>query len=478
MLNKSSIKNNYIYNVIYQILLVLTPLITRPYLSKVFGADGIGRISFVESIASYFMLFAALGINTYGQREISYYQDDKIKTSEVFYNTFVLKLITSLVVLITYILLSIYCFKSYIYLAFAVSIISVLVDITWFFSGIEDFFSIVTRNVFFKILSIIYIFVFIKTKDDMVLYCISIGLFTLLSNLSLFPLLNKYLVKIDIKKIQPFKNFNIVLSLFLPTIAIQIYTVLDKTMIGLITKSEFENGYYEQSIKISRFLLLIVTALGTVTVPRVAYYYEKKDDKKLKELIYNSYRFVLMISIPMALGLYAISDNLVHWFLGSDFNKSIILLKIVSFIIIFIGLSNVTGIQYLVPTNKQNKLTFSVVIGAIINFSLNLVLINLYKSIGAAISSVIAECVIALIQFYIVKDEISLIKVLKNAVKYFVSAVCMFCIIMIIAKYLDSSFINTIIITIVGSIIYFAILIILKDDFLLDKLPLHKKYID
>ena len=474
MIKQSSIKKNYIYNVLYQILLVLTPLITIPYLSKIFGADGIGRISFVESIASYFMLFAALGINTYGQREISYYQDDKIKTSESFYNTFLLKLITSSTVLIIYLLLSVYYFKSYIYLAFAFSIVSVLVDITWFFSGIEDFFSIVTRNVFFKVLSIAYIFIFIKSKNDIVWYCISIGLFTILSNLSLYPLLKKYLIKVDIKSIHPFKNFKVVLSLFLPTIAIQIYTVLDKTMIGLITKSEFENGYYEQSIKISRFLLLIVTALGTVTVPRVAYYFEKNDDKKLKNLIYNSYRFVLMISIPMALGLYVISDNLVPWFLGNDFSKSILLIKIVSFLIIFIGLSNVTGIQYLVPTKNQNKLTLSVIIGAIINFSLNLYLINVYKSVGAAISSVIAEFTITMVQFYIVKDEISFVVVLKNSLKYLLSGICMFAITLAFSKRLAPSIINTLIISAVGCFAYFTVLIMLKDNFLIDNL---KKYI-
>ena len=150
-----SIKKNYIYNLIYQVLIVITPLITTPYISRVFGASGVGRVSFVESVASYFVLFASLGATTFGQREISYCRDNAKKRTIVFYNVFIFKFFIALAALIVYILLSIFVFKSIIYLVFMINIISVLVDITWFFQGLEEFSLIVIRNIIFKILSII-----------------------------------------------------------------------------------------------------------------------------------------------------------------------------------------------------------------------------------------------------------------------------------------------------------------------------------
>lgn len=464
----NSIKKNYIYNLVYQTLLVIAPLITTPYISRVLGADGVGTASFVESIASYFTLFAALGAITFGQREISYTRDDKYQRSIVFYNVFTFKLIVSLIVLLVYLLLCFTIFKSSIYFIFAINILAVTFDITWFFQGLENFRLIATRNSFFRILSVIFIFIFVKSEGDINLYCLSLTFFTLLSNLSLIPNLIKELVPVDKNDIHPFKDVRTIISLFLPTIAIQIYTVLDKTMIGLITKDAAENGYYEQSIKISRFLLFIVTALSAVVIPRIGYYYNKNDNESLKKLIYKSYRFTMFLAIPMTFGLFAISDNVVPWFLGAGFDKAKVLIKILSFLLIAIGLSNVTGLQYMVPTKKQSLLTISLCIGAIINFLLNLIFIRHFKSIGAAIASIIAETAITIAQFCLVRNEISFAKILKESFGYILSAAIMFIGVCVLSVNLSSNVLNSLLLAGSGVLLYMVVLLVCRDSLLFE----------
>lgn len=454
----------------YQIVLVVTPLITIPYLSRVLNADGIGEVSFAESVVSFFVLFASLGIGTYGQREISYYQDNKLKRSEVFWNTFILRVITSLTVFIVYLMVSLVYFKTKIYLILAINILATLFDITWFFQGIEEFGKIVARNIFFKLLSVVFIFSFVKDKSDVVLYAFSIGFFILLSNLSLFIYLKKYVNKININKISPFKDFMIVLSLFVPTIGIQIYTVLDKTMIGFITHNNFENGYYDISVRIAKILLTIITSLSIAVIPRIGLLYNKNEHETIRVLMYKSYRFVWLMGIPLCLGTIAISNNFIPWFLGGGYDKAIILVRILSFLIIAIGINNITGVQYLIPTKRENFFTMSVMLGAGLNLCLNIFLIRYFMSIGAAIASIIAETFIALFQLYMIRSEISLKRVIIEGKIYFIAGIIMFTVTSYMSNNLNPSIHNSIFIIFVGAIIYFTVIIIMRDNFVLENI--------
>ena len=299
-MRQKSLKKNYVYNTFYQILNIITPLITAPYLSRTLGADGVGTVSFVESVVSYFTLFAALGIPSYGQREISYVQDDVHKRSVAFWNAKILEFCTSGVALLIYISFSfLKQEETVIYLVLSLNIVAVFFDVTWFFQGLEEFGKIVARNTVIRIINIIFIFAFVRDKKDIILYVLGLGGFTLLGNLSLWSYLLKYIERISPTTLRPFRDVKTVVSLFLPTIAVQIYTVLDKTMIGVITGSSFENGYYEQAVKISRMLLSIVTAMGPVVVPRVGYLFEKKNISEIRQCIYRSYRFAWFLGIPI-----------------------------------------------------------------------------------------------------------------------------------------------------------------------------------
>lgn len=255
-----------------------------------------------------------------------------------------------------------------------------------------------------------------------------------------------------------------VLSLFAPTIAIEIYTVLDKTMIGWITKDSFQSGYYEQALKITRTALAVVTSMSTVMMSRIGHYHASKDKDKLISSLLESYKFVWFLSIPICFGLIAVSNNFVPWFFGKGYEDVSSLLKILSPLIICIGVSNVTGIQYLVPVGKQKQYTISVVIGSIVNLILNSMLISKLQSYGAAIASVCAELTVTVVQLIIVRKHIPVKSILKQSIKYIVAGLIMLISTSIIEKYLQPSIMSTIILVAVGMIIYSLVLFFEKDN--------------
>lgn len=469
---KKSLKKNYLFNTAYQILTLITPLITTPYVSRILGADGIGVYSFSDSITSYFVLVATMGISVYGQREISYFQSDREKRSEVFWNTKILEFITSGITLIIFYIYAIFSDNSIIFLVLSMNILAVMFDVTWLFQGVEEFGIIALRNTIFKFLNIAFIFVFVKQKSDLIIYIAGISGFALISNISLWTKLSKYVNFPKKKNINHFKNFGEVFSLFIPTIAIQIYTVLDKTMIGIITKDSFQNGYYEQAIKISRMTLMLVTSLGTVMIPRIGHHYSLGENDLVEKLMYRSYNFVWFLGIPLCFGLMGIANNFVPWFFGDGYGTVVTLLRILSCLILAIGISNVTGMQYLIPTGRQSIFTKTVLIGAAVNVVMNIILIPIIQANGAAVASIVAETVIAVIQLVSVRKEIKVLKILKLLPKYLFSGVVMLISLLWIDQYLNKNMISTILMIMFGAVIYFVVLGILKDKFLIENVKL------
>lgn len=470
-MTRKSIKINYILNVSYQILALITPLITAPYLSRVLQPDGVGKVSFAESIVSYFSLIAVMGTSTYGQREISYVQDDIKKRSEVFWNTKLLGFCIAGITILIYLVFVLFQKDNIaIYLILSLNLVASFFDITWFFQGMEDFTKTVTRNAIFKVSQIVYIFLFVKEKEDLLLYVLGLGLFTTLGNISLWAYLPQYIKCIPFPELRPFKNFKVVWSLFIPTVAIQIYTMLDKTMIGIITHDIYENGYYEQAIKISKMLLSLVTALGAVMVPRIGYLFDKGNKEHVQRYMYRGYRFVWFLGTLMCLGLMMVAGNFVPWFLGEGYDKVIPLLQILSLLILAIGINNVTGVQYLIPTKKQNIFTLTVIIGAITNLCLNIILIYYFKSIGAAVASVIAESVIAIVQLIIVRKELSPWQVVKEGIHYYIAGIVMVLVLIPIVHWLIPSVLHSFIIVLSGVSIYLVVLLIEKDEFIISNI--------
>lgn len=475
-MKKKSIKKNYIFNLLYQIILLITPFITTPYLSRVLGPDGVGTVSYAESIVSYFTLFGTLGITTYGNREISYVQDNIEKRSIIFWNTKILQICTASIALLAYIIFSFNQENMLIYLVLSLNLFAVIVDVSWFLQGMEEFGKIVFRNLILRIANIAYVFVFIRTKEDVVIYAFGLAFFLFIGHISLWGYLPKYLCRVNLKEIRPFKDINIVISLFIPTIAIQIYTVLDKTMIGLITGDVFENGYYEQASKISKMALPLVTALGTVVIPRIGFHFQNNEHDEVKRIMYRGYRFVWFLGLPLTLGLCVVTSNFVPWFFGAGYEKVQVLLPVLAFLILAIGINNVTGMQYLIPTKRQNLFTFTVIIGAVVNLVLNVILIPIFQSVGAAIASVTAETIIAIVQIFIVRKELNPSIIIKQGANYFIAGTVMSIVLFAINKSLVASMVNTVILIMIGAIVYFITLFILRDEFLITNLKtIYKK---
>lgn len=467
MEKKKSIAKNYIYNLFYQIIILIVPIFTTPYLSRILGAEAIGIYSYTLSIATYFVLFGSLGVAMYGQREIAYIQDNKEERSKVFFEILIMRFLTLGISLVTFYLS--FCRNgeySVYYKILVLEIVANSLDISWFFQGLEEFKKTVLRNTLVKLLSVICIFMFVKNTSDLYKYFIIYVLSTLIGNLSLWIYLPKYINKIERKKLQILRHLRPTIALFIPQLATQIYTVLDKTMIGSIITDKSEVGFYEQAQKMVKLLLAIATSLGTVMVPRMANTYANGDKGKLKEYMNQSFRFVLLIVFPLMFGMVSIVNKFVPIFYGNGYDKVATLIVIISPILLLIGLSNVIGTQYLLPTKQQKKYTISVVLGAVVNFILNMILIRIWKSEGASIATVLAELTVTGVQFYLVRKEIKIREIVKMTGNYLLATFVMFGVSYVVGAVISKAMLSIIVQIIFGAVTYFLVLILLKDSFI------------
>lgn len=468
-MKKGSVIKNYIYNLTYQILVLILPLITTPYVSRVLGVENIGIYSYTLSIASYFIMFGSLGIALYGQREIAYYQKDRKKYSHIFFEIILLRMLTMSISLLVFynIFVNGNQYQVY-YKILMLEIIGNCIDISWFFQGMEEFKKTVMRNMLVKLISVVCIFSFVKTSSDLKIYFLIYVLSILIGNGTLWLYLPKYLEKIKLKELYIFRHLKPTIALLIPQIAIQVYTLLDRTMIGTIILDKSEVGYYDQSQKIIKMLLAIITSLGTVMLPRIASTFANGEKEKVTGYMHKSFNMFFLLAFPMVFGIIAVSKSFVPVFFGNGYDKVAILMSIISPIILLIGLSNVTGTQYLLPTKRQKEYTLSVVFGAIVNFIMNACLIWKYGAIGASIGTVIAETVVTCVQLFFVRNDFDLKNIFALTRKYLCSSLIMFMICVMIEKMINNNLISVIVQVVVGGATYGICLLCMRDKFLFE----------
>ncbi len=493
---KKSIKKNYIYNVIYRVFAIIVPLIVTPYVSRVLTAEGVGQYSYAYSLITYFTLFGAFGFEQYARREIAKYQNDKHSQSKIFWEIVLCRFVSvGISLAINLILCFSHIYGSYeaLMYIFSINIIATGFDIAFLFQGNEDFGKIVIRNVIIKLLSVIAIYIFVKDTGDVWVYTLISAIMLIVSNLSLWTYLPKTLIKVSVKIIKPFRHLKGALRLFIPTIATTIYTVLDKTLINALINdtyiviengvevvknySDLENGYYEQSEKIVKMLLTVITCIGTVMAPRNSNEIAKGNYEQVQRNTYKCAKFVWLIGIPLVFGLCATASNFVPWFFGDGYDKCITLIITLSPLILIIGFSNVFGIQYLVPKGKDTYYAIVLICAAFINLILNLILIPYYWSIGAAIGTLIAEIVVTLMMLIAIRKEISFLKILISGWKIIISGLAMFVIVYFTSKYLDSSILNFIILVIEGVVAYGIMILLLREKLVLEYLNIGINFI-
>ena len=423
----SQIKKNFVYNVAYQVLLLILPLITVPYVSRILGADGIGTYSFTYSIVYYFALIALLGNNNYGNRAVSKVRKDKQKLSETFWGIYTIQLIMSLLMTGLYIAYIVIFSPEFTNIASLqiIHILAAMFDINWFFFGLEEFKLTVTRNIIIRLLSLIAIFLFVKTPDDVWIYTIIIAGSTLLTQVVLWPFLMKRITFCKARMKDIVYHLRRSLVLFVPVIAVSLYKVMDKIMLGVMTNVD-EVGYYEQAEKLVNMPLAVVTALGTVMMPRMSHLIAYGHDEEMKEYIKKSVKFMMFLACPICFGLIAIADNFVPIFMGSGFDQSIMLVKLLSVTVLFLAFANTIRTGYLIPKEMDGVYVRLTIVGAVVNLVINLLLIPHLQSVGACIGTIMAELAVTIYQVAAVRKVLPVKVYFRDSFIFLIKSLVMF----------------------------------------------------
>lgn len=459
---------NYILNSSYQLLLVIIPIITIPYISRVLGTEGVGLNAFTNAIIQYFILAGSIGVTTYGNREIAYHQKDKTKRSQLFWEISFLRFITIGLALIAFaVFLLIVHSHIEIYLLQGIAILAAALDISWYFMGMENFKRTVTRNFIVSIISLICIFVFVHHASDLPIYVAIVAGSAFIGNASLWPYLKTEVVKPKFKTLNIKKHLQPTLMLFLPQIAVQVYTIVNKTMIGMFD-SVTAAGFFAQSDALIKVTLALVTSLGVVMLPRMSNMHASGDTAGVKKMLTKSFDMMTGMAIPIMFGLMAISLKFAPFFLGKNFKEVGLLMMLETPIILFIAWSNVLGIQYLLPLNRMREFTTSVTLGAVVNIIINFIVIPIWGVVGAMGATIIAELTVTAYQMYILRHDFEINQLIFNSWKYWISGLMMFIAVFYLSMQEKMSLHNFMIQIAVGVIIYLGLNVILKSNLFLE----------
>ena len=452
---------NYLYNLSYQILTIILPIITVPYVTRIFTSEDLGNYGFYNSIVSYFSLFAMLGIGIYGTKQIAAARD----VSSTFWNIYAIQLIASILALFVYVmtLLSIPKMSGIVPIMLGIVLLTKMIDISWLFTGKEDFKKITLRNTMVKVAGVISIFTFIKSSEDLYLYIFLIVIFDFLGQFVMWIPAKKFIKRpsFDTKIIK--KNLHPIVLLFLPQVAISLYVVLDRTLIGLLG-SYSDVGIYEQGQKLTSILLTVVSSLGAVMLPRVANLLSERKEKEAQNMVRFSFILYNLIIFPMIFGLIAINEVFIKIFLGENFQDVKYVLYIIVFNIMFIGWTNILGYQVLVVRNKNKEFMLSTTIPAFVSVAVNIAVIPFFGYIGASITSVVVETLVFAIQWYYSRNIINKNLLFnKDLVKIICSSLVMFGAVMLCKMTLGlDGIIGLIIYLAVGGISYLGMIFLLK----------------
>lgn len=445
---------NYLYTFGYQVLLMILPVITLPYVSRVLLPKGVGINSWTYSISSYFILFAVLGLTTYGQREVALCREDEERLNITFWEIEFASVITTSVSLLAYSLTAFLIGKYQMYLfLYGTAIFASLFDISWLFYGTERFGILSVRNFIIKIFSVILIFLFIKSVDDLWIYiCIQSGSI-LVSNLFLWPAARKI-----VKRPQIGSVYNIVgrirhsFSFFVPQIAISLYATLNKVMLGFIS-GPVAAGYFDSSDKIVRLIFTMFTALSTVMLPRISNMYAHGKFERIRVLISSVIKISTWLIIPIVFGIIINSNLIVKILLGPSYQSMNRVLVVSALMLLPMSVANVLGNQVLVPFNRIKWYTISVVCGAALNLLVDVPLILLDQATGAAWASLSSEVTVTLIQVYYCRDVLYKF-INKNELREMIIGITFLCLSYLAMKSVSFSEIELLVVSIIVAGIY------------------------
>lgn len=397
-MSKSSLKKNMLYQSSYEIMVLLLPFITSPYISRVFGAQCLGVYSYTVSIAYYFQIFSMLGIKFYGNRSIAQCQNDRAKMDKTYSEILTLHVLVSLVSFVIYL---VYCYFEKEYTLYSIIqgmvVLSGLFDVSWFFFGIEQFKITVVRSAVIKLVSVVLLFLLTKTRDDFWIYVVLMAGSQLVNQIVLFVMSRKYVTFKMPKRRDVIPHLKPMLNLFVPVLALGIYKYTDKIMLGSFGLST-ELGFYENAEKIVNVPLSIVFSFGTVMLPKISQMMESKEEKAVQRYMQLSIKYMVGLSMGMAAGLIGIAYVFAPVFWGEEFVKSASLITILAFSIPFSTFASIVRNQDMIPSGKDTAYGVSILLGAVINVILNYILIPSHGAIGVSVATIAAEVFVCAFQ--------------------------------------------------------------------------------
>lgn len=461
------ILKNYIYNILYQLVKIALPFFLIHYTQAVIGSSTLGIADVATTVSTWFILIGTLGVSTYGNREIAKVRDNKEELSKNFWEILIMQVTNMTIALLAY-LIYIHFFVSenrLIYYIICLSVYSSALDITWFYYGIENFKIVSIRNIVVKVIGVALIFILCKKPEDLWIYVLINSGTDLIGQIITYAGLKKYITKVKVNLIEAYKHHLMgTFILFVPTIAINVYTLLDQTVLSLFQTDTSQLNLYKTSLNFDKNFLYFITSIGSVIMPRIANVFANGgDSKEVNRYINVTFKLALLLAVPMIVGICTLADTFWPWYVESNYKTLIDMTRIVSPIILLISLSNVFGIQYLVPTGRNSQYTKSVIAGAVVNLIVNLILIPKYQGYGACIGSVCAEFTVTLVQWLYVKNDLE-ISCLESFVKICVASALMGVVVVIIGNIMGARIITNLVQAAVGAIIYAVVLYLLKEQ--------------
>ena len=456
------------------------PLITFPYVARILRPNGIGLVSLTESTAGYAIMFAALGIPVYGIREVSKRRSNQQALNHLFSELFVIHALLSIMVIGIYLLLVFnynqFALHADYFLIGSLMILFNVFSVEWLFQGIEQFRYITIRSLLIKVIQIAAIFLFVKKESDAMLYFLITTLaFVLNAAVNFYYSKNFVQFNFSINWSGILKHIKPLLFIFSSLAFISIYTLMDTILLGIFAPAE-SVGYYATALKISKTPLILITALGTVLIPKLSLMHSEGNDVAFLSLIKKSIQLVITFSIPILFFILGVSNHLIFAFAGPHYEKAGFVLVITSFLCLIIGLSNVFGMQIITPKAKDKYLTISVLVGGVVSLVLNLILIPIWKERGAAISQLTTELTVTMMVYYFSKKLLNFSMEWKYLLNTILISLPILAFPFIIEKGIDNQWL-ILILSMVFTVMYYFIvqLKVFKNIYLVELLKLIKR---
>lgn len=463
---KKSIVENFIYNMLYQVLVTALPILTTPYTARVLGLHANGIHSYTEGIVTYFMLFGAVGTAMYGTRKIAYERDDQAQMSQTFWEIVLLRSALLGATLVVYI--AVLCVDNeyaYLYRIQTINILATAIDISWFFQGVEDFKKVTIRNMIVKAIYVACLFLFIKEPSDLPLYVFLIVGSAFAGNAAMWLYLKEYLGKMPSGYRFTFMgHLRGSVTLFIPQITNYVYALLDRSMLKWITGDTDNVGIYDQAQRLVRAVTAILQSIGYVMLARIANLNASNEEEEIRYYIRRSMNFTLFLALPIMFGIIGTAKDFIPLFLGPEYLRVIPVLQLLGPLVLTMSLNSVLGVQLLISVGKEKEYAIATTSGALVNVAVNLFAIPRIGITGACISSLLAECVVFLISFGKAKEYLQLRLILKDNGIPLMASVLMFFSVLLLGNVDLAAPLKLLLETAAGAGIYFGIMIVSKNE--------------